>query len=85
MLEVKLVVKPTRSPFIAGSRCPVFVQDEVEAQVRDEFDRISVILRDEGNPLTSLCVITNDQRAAPFFDSLLRAYNLPGVVVIRPE
>ena len=85
VLEVKLVVKPRRSPFIAGSQCPAFVQEEVEGQVRDEFDRIKAILQDESNPLTSLCVITNDERAAPFFMALLRAYNLSGMVVIRPE
>jgi hypothetical protein len=85
VLEAKLIVKPEQSPFIFGSRCPDFVRESAEGQVRDEFERIKEILLDDRNPLTSVRIITNEERAIPFFTGLLEEYNLRGAVVVRPE
>ena len=59
------------------------IRENMLDEVRNEFERISKILRDEGNPLESLKVITNNQDAKPFFEALMRQYRIPGQVVVK--
>lgn len=82
VIETKMIVNPPRSPYIAGSKTPDFIREKAVADVRGEFDRVAKIVRDDGNPLTSMRVITNDAKAVPFFESLLREYNIPGGVIV---
>jgi hypothetical protein len=60
VLEAKMVVNPKKSPFIhgAGADTPPFIRDRMIDDVRSEMSRIGPILRDEGNPLESLRIIT---------------------------
>ncbi len=83
VLEAKLIVNASRSPYLEGSQAPDFVRRKALEDVRGELRRVSMILRDAGNPLTSMRVITNDMRAVPLFAWLLREYNIPGEVVVR--
>jgi hypothetical protein len=83
VLEAKKIVTPERSPFISTSRIEPRLREIINAKVRDEFRRLAIIMRDEGNPLTSVRIIISDAQAKPFFESLLRDYQLPGDVVVR--
>lgn len=85
VLEAKFVGNPDRSPFIEDSRFPDFLRRRTDAKIRGEFYRASQVLRDNDNPLTSFRVITNDPKAAPYFEKLMREYNIPGEVVVEPS
>jgi hypothetical protein len=85
ILETKLVLNAERSPFVSPSKIPDFVRESIDAKTRSEFDRIALILRDDNNPLTFLRVIVNDDKAIPYFESLLLEFEIPGEVVVRPE
>jgi hypothetical protein len=52
--------------------------------LRDQFSRYAAIIRDPKSPAIALEVITNDPKAVPFFESLLRELKIPGEVVVRP-
>jgi predicted alpha/beta hydrolase len=83
VLEAKRILTPERSPFIQISRIDVRFREIIIAKVKDEFRRLGVIMRDEGNPLTSVRVIVSDAQAKPFFESLLRDLHVPGEVVVK--
>lgn len=83
VLEAKRIVNPERSPFIPISRIDVRLREIIIVKVKDEFRRLGVIMRDEGNPLTSVRVIISDAQAKPFFESLLRDLQIPGEVVVK--
>ncbi len=85
ILETKLIVDPQNSPFIPGTGIPDFLRTKIVGEVEGEFARIAKIVADPANPLKSLEVIVSDQRAVPFFESLLQKYSVPGNVVVRPE
>lgn len=42
------------------------------------------MINDPAAPVKGLEVITNDARAVPFFEDLMRTNNVPGQVVIKP-
>jgi len=81
LLEAKLVTKPEISPFVESSRP---VHEVIRAKMRAEFSSYAAIIRDPSSPAVALEVITNDARAVPFFESLLRELQIPGGVVVRP-
>jgi hypothetical protein len=83
VLEAKKIVLPERSPFIPASLIDERFRNIIISKVEDEFRRIALILRDEGNPLTSVRIIISDAQAKPFFESLLLDHALPGKVVIE--
>ena len=85
VLDAKFVINAERSLFIRDSKFPDFLRARAEGRLRDEFERIGKVLHDNGNPLTSLRVITSDARAVPFFEQLMREYDIPGEVVVEPE
>jgi hypothetical protein len=82
--EAKMVVKPDASPFIPGTRGNPEVKQIINDQVRGEFERMSKIIGDPGNPLTSVEVIVNNAEARPFFEGLLKEYQIPGRVAVKP-
>ena len=82
--EVKYVSNPANSPFIANSSIPDFIQARVDAQVDNEFYRMSQIIQDPSNPLSNVEVITNDPNANPYFINLMKKYNLDGSIINRP-
>ena len=83
VLDAKMVVTPGRSVFLEDSKAPDFIKQKVEAKLRNEFERASKILRDGNNPLTSMRIITNDPKAVPYFEKLMREFQIPGEVVVR--
>ena len=84
VLEAKHIGNPESSPYIPNSSAPQFIRDQIVGQFRDELRRYADVIADPSNPLTKLDIITNNQGAKDFFESLLREYNIPGQVIIRP-
>ena len=84
VLEAKHIGNPGASPYIPGSSAPQFIRDQIIGQFRDELRRYADIIADPNSPLTKLDVITNNQAAKEFIENLLREYNIPGEVIIRP-
>lgn len=85
ILEAKFVGNPERSPYIEDSKYPRFLREETNLKIEDEFRRMGIILRDEDNPLTSVRVITNNERAVPYFEKLMRKYGVPGEIIVNKE
>ena len=83
-MEAKYIGNPEASPYIPGSTAPQFIRDQIIGQFRDELKRYGDIIADPNNPLTKLDVIINNQGAKEFIESLLREFNIPGQVIIKP-
>lgn len=83
ILESKFVGNPGSSPFIPDSSIPDAIRASILDQVEDEFSRMSQVIADPSNPLSSVRVITNDPAANAYFQSLLDKYELKGEVVNR--
>lgn len=81
LLEAKYVGDPSKSPFVSASNP---VHERIRNLVREQFQRYAAIIRDLRSPAVSLEVITNDSRAVPFFEALLKDLGIPGEVVVRP-
>jgi len=81
ILEAKLVTKPETSPYVRAWK---EVHEWMRADVRNEFIRYAAIIRDPASPAVALEVITNEARAVPFFESVLKELGIPGQVVVRP-
>lgn len=76
--EAKFITgNPANSPFVKGA--PSFIINKVD----DEFARMSKIIADPSNPLTSVEVIVNHADAVPFFSGLLKKHGLNGRIVVR--
>jgi restriction endonuclease fold toxin 2 of polymorphic toxin system len=84
LLETKHIGSPDSSPYIPGSRCPECVRNMIRQSLVDQFLRYAIIIRDPATPAVGLEVITNDERAIIFFETLLRETSTPGRVVIKP-
>ncbi len=85
LVEVKHVDKPDTSPFIDGSKCNEAVRASIRQTQFEEFEKYAAILKDPATPAVGLEVIVNDARAAPFFESLMRQFGIPGRIRIVPE
>jgi hypothetical protein len=81
LLEAKYVGDPGKSPFVSASNP---VHERIRNLVREQFQRYAAVIRDLRSPTVALEVITNDSRAVPFFEALLRELGIPGEVVVRP-
>lgn len=84
LIEVKHVDVPEKSPFIEGSKCNEKVRLRIQQEVTAEFQRYAAVIADPATPAVALEVIVNDARAAPFFEALLEALNIPGQVIVKP-
>lgn len=84
VLEAKYVGKPRRSPYVPSSECPPFLAQGITTKTADEFMRYAAVINDPKTPVDKLQVITNNQAAAPYFNCLMRKYNIPGSVVVKP-
>jgi hypothetical protein len=84
LVEVKFIASPEKSPFIQGSQCDTRIRAIIQEEVTAEFRRYAAVLADTSTPAVGLEVIVNDARAAPFFEELLRAWAIPGEVLVRP-
>jgi hypothetical protein len=84
ILEAKFIGNPNRSPFIEGSNIPDFLRNKIAVDQRDEFFRFGSVIADPAVPFNNLNVLINDQRAAPFFQSLINEFSIPGEVTVVP-
>jgi hypothetical protein len=84
VIEAKYISNPGASPFVEGSSCYPPVRQKIVEQVTDEFDRYSKIIKDRQTPLTELEVTISDIQAKPFFEKLLKDFDIPGRVVVKP-
>jgi hypothetical protein len=84
VLEAKFVSNPDTSPYIPGSKIDPKFRPVLEAKTDNQFRRLAAIVNDPTTPVGALEVITNDERAVPYFESLMAKYNIPGRVVVRP-
>ncbi|MUG96991.1 hypothetical protein F7734_33510 [Scytonema sp. UIC 10036] len=83
LLEAKFVDNPTNSPYVSGSNIPPFIRTKIVNDVENEFRRYAAVINDPNTPVESLQVIVNIQEAVPFFENLLKKYNIQGHVVVR--
>jgi hypothetical protein len=84
LVEVKHIEAPEKSPFIPGSKCNERIRLLVQEDVIEEFRRYAAVINDPATPTVGLEVVVNDSRAVPFFQALLRQFNLSGEVLVRP-
>jgi len=85
LVETKYVDVPEKSPFIDGSKCHEKVRHRIQQEVAAEFKRYAAVIKDPSTPAVALEVVVNDARAVPFFESLLKRFNIPGEVIVRPR
>jgi hypothetical protein len=69
---------------VEDSAVPDFIREDIRAKLDDEFARYAEVVKDPSTPVTGLEIITNEPRAVPFFEKLLKAHGIPGRVVVRP-
>jgi hypothetical protein len=48
------------------------------------FRRYGAVINDQKTPVVKLLVIVNMREAVPFFEKLLRQFNILGTVVVLP-
>jgi hypothetical protein len=72
-----------RSPFIPGSKCGETARTRILDALMNEFARYAAVIKDPDTPVMGLEVIVSDVRAVPFFEALLRKFDIPGEVVVR--
>lgn len=82
--EVKFIESPDKSPYVPGSLCNAEIRALIKEQTLDQFQRYAAVLRDEATPAVALEVITNEARAVPFFEALMREAGVLGEVVVKP-
>jgi hypothetical protein len=56
----------------------------VQKDVIEEFRRYAAVINGPTTPAVGLEVVVNDSRAILFFQALLRQFNPPGEVIVRP-
>jgi len=81
--EVKHVDSPDKSPYVPGSSCDEEIRALIRGQLFDQFRRYAAVIRDEATPAVGLEVITNEARAVPFFELLMREVGLVGDVIVK--
>ena len=84
LVEVKYVGAVEESPFVLGSKCDDYVRLMIEEDVAGEFSRYAAVINDPRTPAVALDVIVNESRAVTFFEALLKRFNIPGEVLVRP-
>jgi hypothetical protein len=84
LVEAKFVDAPEKSPFIPDSKCDPKIRRWILQELVEEFRRYAAVIADPRTPAVALEVVTNDARAASFFESLLHSLNIPGEVIIKP-
>lgn len=84
LVEVKHIGSADNSPFISGSKCDDYVRSMIQEEIAEEFSRYASVINDPQTPAVALEVVINDSRAVPFFETLLRQFEIPGKVIVRP-
>lgn len=84
LLEAKHVGSPKRSPYIAESEAPTAVRLKIRSQEAAQIRSYAAVIKDPKTPAVGLEVITNDARAARYFEALMQELGVPGQVVVKP-
>jgi hypothetical protein len=84
IVDAKFTENPDRSLYISTSNAPQFIKDNALRQERDQFRRAKDIIDNPSLPFDALDILVNDSRLVPYFDSLLKEYNIPGQVRVVP-
>jgi hypothetical protein len=84
LLEVKHVESPSTSPYVPGSGCSEYVRLKVQEELMNQFGRYAAVIRDPATPAVGLEVITNEARAAAYFEALMKEAGVPGRVTVSP-
>lgn len=82
LLEAKFIENSGSSPYISNSRIPPFIRAKAVGDVENEFRCYAAVIDDSKTPVVKLLVIVNIKEAVPFFEGLLRQFNVPGSVVV---
>jgi hypothetical protein len=84
LLEVKHVDKPATSPYVPDSKCNADVREMVRLELLGQLQRYAAVIADPATPVVGLEIITNEARAVPYLQALMRQAGAPGQVVVRP-
>ncbi|MBB6582006.1 hypothetical protein [Ralstonia solanacearum] len=84
LLDAKYVGDPSVSPYVDGSKVPLFLRDKILQQQQYEFQRYQAVINDPSVPFNSLNVLTNEPKAVPYFQRLFDQYKVPGQVQVVP-
>jgi len=84
LLEVKHVEKPATSPYVPDSKCNEDVREMVRLELFGQLQRYAAIIADAATPVVGLEIITNEARAVPYLEALMRQAGVPGKVVVQP-
>ena len=82
MLDAKFVEKPERSPYVDDSRMPEFLRTKIMKEQEHELQRYNALIKDPKVPFDRLNILTNEQRAVPYFQSLMDQLQVPGSVMV---
>jgi hypothetical protein len=83
-MEAKFIENPANSPYVDNSNVPPFIRTKVQGDIENEFRRYGAVINDQKTPVVKLLVIVNMREAVPFFEKLLRQFNILGTVVVLP-
>jgi len=84
LLEVKHVESPSTSPYVPSSGCSEYVRLKVREELMNQFSRYAAVIRDPATPAVGLEVITNEARAVPYFEALMKEAGVPGRITLSP-
>ena len=84
LMEAKFIENPANSPYVDNSNVPPFIRTKVRGDIENEFRRYGAVINDQKTPVVKLLVIVNMREAVPFFEKLLRQFNILGTVVVLP-
>lgn len=84
ILEAKFTDNFSSTPFITGTMKDQFVEKIIQRKLDVEFLKFSLLIQNPSIPFEEIEVLINDDRIAPFFESLLEKYNIPGEVKVVP-
>ncbi len=80
------VANADRSPFVLDSRLPDRIRHLIifkPTGIANELQRYGDVIHDPITPARGLEIITNEPRAVAFFLDAMRAFHIPGRVVVR--
>jgi hypothetical protein len=83
-VDAKHIEDASKSPFVETSNVPPFIREKIDREIRDEMYRYGEVIKDGGNDLQALEIVTNEQAAVPYFEKLIDEFGINGGVVVKP-
>ena len=84
MQDAKFIGNAEQSPYVSQSDVPSFLREKIFLEQNYEIQRYGAIIADPTNPFKRLEILTNEQKAVPYFSEMLKANNIPGKVKVVP-